>query len=295
MTTIENYRLKTIDALFGVNSFSNAWEVWGTLLHQRSSNFQDAYKILQIGCELSEIFTTTSLPGREQSTVAAAGASWEGLVCWYLNAVLSGTNAVAMRQSKALVPIAVNDALTVNYSNIQTNTESDILVIVFPDEFDFQSINSGDVQKFSELVRLRLSEIEVHVVQCKTNWNDNAQVPMLWDMVYKAQGFKSSNLSIGRNGVNVSDLKNFTYSFVTVPSQKEDRIPKANSTAVNRVKNLSGGNYWGNPTKSGVARGLHEFFKNNISNEYSGPVDHSIASAIARQIGWFAHSKCRTS
>ena len=25
---------------------------------------------------------------------------------------------------------------------------------------------------------------EIGVIQCKTNWNDNAQIPMLWDMIY---------------------------------------------------------------------------------------------------------------
>ncbi|MCH1941641.1 hypothetical protein [Holdemania massiliensis] len=38
-------------------------------------------------------------------------------------------------------------------------------------------------------------EIEKQIIQCKTNWNDNAQVPMFWDAVYAADRF--------RNGITV--------------------------------------------------------------------------------------------
>lgn len=281
----------SFNALFKMKSFNSAWEFWLPEILNATDNFKDPYKILQLGNHLSSIFISTSKPGRGQGIVSAAGASWEGLTCWYLNLVLSGTNALAIKQSKLLVPEAVNEALTVNYSNIQTNTESDIIVIVFPDDFDFDSILARDTAGFSMIARKRISEIEAHVVQCKTNWNDNAQIPMLWDMVYKADGFKSSNLTIGKNGISMSDLKDFSYSFVTVPSQKEERIPKAGSIAVNRVKNLSGGNYWGRPSQSGVARGLHEYFKHNLANVFDGPVDHSIAAAIKQNIGWFSHKE----
>ncbi|MCV6576299.1 MAG: hypothetical protein OIF58_11240 [Cohaesibacter sp.] len=287
MSTIEAYRRIANQQLFAMKSFEKAWAIWLPQLHKLTDDFQDPLKVLKLGSELSSVFTSTA-SGRGQGDVSSAGASWEALVCWYLNVVLSGTNAVAIKQSRKWVPECVNDALTVNYSNTQTNTESDLVVLVFPDAFDFTSIVDRDVESFSNSVRSILTDIEVHVVQCKTNWNDNAQIPMLWDMVYKADGFKASNLTIGRAGVSIGDLRNFSYSFVTVPSQKESKRPKANSLSVKRVYNLSGGNYWGMETQSGVARALHEFFKNNLRSVFTGPVDHSIKRAIDGKIGWFA-------
>ena len=61
-------------------------------------------------------------------------------------------------------------------------------------------------------------KFEIGIIQCKTNWNDNAQVPMLWDMIYSAGGFRGRNITIGRNGYNIQNAQSFTYSFVTVPS-----------------------------------------------------------------------------
>ena len=37
------------------------------------------------------------------------------------------------------------------------------------------------------LCEKHFTSLEIHIIQCKTNWNDNAQIPMLWDMVYSAQ------------------------------------------------------------------------------------------------------------
>lgn len=45
------------------------------------------------------------------------------------------------------------------------------------------------------LVDRDANSIDINVIQCKTNWNDNAQIPMLWDMVYNAQSFKNKNTS----------------------------------------------------------------------------------------------------
>ena len=42
-------------------------------------------------------------------------------------------------------------------------------------------------------------------LQCKTNWNDNAQVPMLWDIIYSSNE-KLNNISVGINGVSPHSL-----------------------------------------------------------------------------------------
>lgn len=80
-----------------------------------------------------------------------------------------------------------------------------------------------------------------YIIQCKTNWNDNAQVPMFGDLVYSATYFKSG-VSVGNNGYLIMDVNWFTYSFVTVPRVKLEKI-KENSVCVLRVRYLSEGNY----------------------------------------------------
>ena len=45
--------------------------------------------------------------------------------------------------------------------------------------------------------------------------------------------------------------------------------------AVLRVKNLSGGNYWGHPTVNGIAKCINELAMNYFSDEFqSGLINH---------------------
>lgn len=133
------------------------------------------------------------------------------------------------------------------------------------------------------LVSRDFDEIEIHIIQCKTNWNDNAQIPMLWDAVYSANTFRNG-ISIGSDGYSIHDSKRFTYSFVTVPSnqlQKNGRqLYKNTSTAVLRVINLSGGNYWGLPSSSGVASSVKELVERNLKNGHSSGILSTIRAAL---------------
>jgi hypothetical protein len=122
--------------------------------------------------------------------------------------------------------------------------------------------------------------LEIGVIQCKTNWNDNAQIPMLWDMIYSANGFSGRNITIGREGFNIHAASNFTYSFVTVPSNKKANY-NSNSVAVKRVTNLSGGNYWGKPTEQHVARSLKEIFTNNFQEGYKDNIRADIRNNLS--------------
>ncbi len=108
------------------------------------------------------------------------------------------------------------------------------------------------------------SDLEINIIQCKTNWNDNAQIPMLWDMVYSARRF-ATNITVGRNGYSIQNVKYFSYSFVTVPSNRLDSY-KPNATSVKRVENLTGGNYWGLPTLHNVAASIKEMLLKNLNN-----------------------------
>ncbi len=127
-----------------------------------------------------------------------------------------------------MIPDPISNAITVNYGTFISNTESDLIAITFPDkpEYSVDKENividdeDGEIVKIkhrgkvnynlreviSALVARDFSEIEIHVIQCKTNWNDNAQIPMLWDMIYSADNFKT-NITIGREGYSISNAR----------------------------------------------------------------------------------------
>lgn len=44
-----------------------------------------------------------------------------------------------------------------------------------------------------------VGNLEAHIIQCKTNWNDNAQIPMLWNMVYATKDFKENKIYRSKN------------------------------------------------------------------------------------------------
>ncbi|QIQ87956.1 hypothetical protein [Erythrobacter sp.] len=283
MKDIESYRDKVFTDLFASKTAKAAWPIWEPALLSKSANFSDPKKVLSIGSDLATIFKSTGTAGRGQGTLSAAGHAWETLVCWYLNVVLSGSRAIAIKQKKALVPECVSDSATISYGVDQTNTESDLIVIVFPDGFSFPG---GGIADLSNAMENQLSKFELGIIQCKTNWNDNAQIPMLWDMVYRAKGFQGHNVTIGRNHHTIGDYRRFTYAFVTVPSQSGGYSPQ--DMSVKRVRNLSGGNYWGHPTQNGVAFSLSEIFARNFGSAFNQPIPQQLAAAISTKTGWFS-------
>ena len=70
---------------------------------------------------------------------------------------------------------------------------------------------------------------------------------------------------------------------MTVPTNTEkdgkDNF-KPTSTAVVRVQSMTGGNYWGNPSISGVADSIAEYFGRNFSHVFEGGVQRHIAKNI---------------
>jgi len=187
---------------------------------------------------------------------------------------LIGSNVVVIKSKQDLLPRFVTDAIAVKYNNFKSNTEADLIYIAFPEIVDWPEKEPKELfSKYFDRVlstAFSMKDIAVGVIQTKTNWNDNAQVPMLWDMVYSAKGF-GRNVTVGTKGRSIESFASFTYSFVTVPSQKNiDKNYKVTSTAVNRVRNISGGNYWGLPTKDGVADSLNEFIGRNLIDYVPG-------------------------
>ncbi|EYE87910.1 hypothetical protein Q428_10825 [Fervidicella metallireducens AeB] len=285
-TIIEYLREQSVNNLFAAGGFCNNWNTWQSVI-QNLAPSKTARQILNLGDNLSNIFSSTRSAGRTQSDVSGGGASWEALVCWYLNLCLIGRRTVVIKHSKKLIPNPVSDAITVNYANFVSNTESDLIAITFPhkDEYiiDKDLINIFDadgnnvapktgtrynlIQVLDALTHRDFSNIEIHIIQCKTNWNDNAQIPMLWDMIYSANNFRN-NITVGRNGYSIHNILRFTYSFVTVPTVDITKI-KATSTCVKRVSNISGGNYWGRPTRSNIASSVKEMLARNLASGHT--------------------------
>ena len=282
-TIPDQLRKLAIENVFSTQTFQTCWQTWKPEINRLlGSNYTDN-EILNLGDSLSDIFRSTGGAGRGQGELSAGGTAWESLVCWYINLCTVGSRVVAVKKM-SIVPKAIQDAITVNYGNFACNTESDITVIIFPNLYEYDTdvnqlniINNTGNQivpfkrnKFNLelahfLAERDFNQYEIGIIQCKTNWNDNGQIPMLWDMIYSAGGFRGRNITLGRNGYNIQNSQSFTYSFVTVPSN-QNTVYNPNGVAVKRVTNLSGGNYWGKPSVQNVAKSLKEIFTNNYQS-----------------------------
>lgn len=282
-TIVEALREEGVGQLFKMPTFATNFPVWCSVISRLAPAPHQAQRIFDLGDHLREIFNSTAT-NRTNAAVAQAGAAWEGLVSWYLNLCLIGHRTVILKNQ---VPRAVRLAMTATYNNVHSNSESDLVAVVFPDRpaytGDKDSIqvtdsNGTPVPLRTRFGRYRLEEVRnalcerdftelgVHVIQCKTSWADNAQIPMLWDMIYHAQAARRSPVRVGISGYSPSRLADFTYSFVTVPTQKDLTAFKPTSMAAKRVGSLSGGNYWGLPSRQGVALSVKEMLGRSLSN-----------------------------
>ena len=296
-TIPDQLRKLALENVFSTPTFRACWQIWEPEIKRILGTNYTENDIINLGDQLSDIFRSTGGNGRGQGELSSSGIAWESLVCWYINVCSVGSRIVAMRKM-SIVPKAIQDAITVNYGNFACNTESDITIIVFPNLPDYNTdiaqlnvLNHLGVQipiikrnKFNFEITNFLAErdfnlFEIGIIQCKTNWNDNAQIPMLWDMIYSAGGFRGRNITIGRNGFNIQNAQSFTYSFVTVPSN-QNATYSPNGVAVKRVTNLSGGNYWGKPSVQNVAKSLKEIFTNNFQSGSRTGLRTDIRSAI---------------
>ena len=272
LVLIEKLRELSISKIFSVKTFQNAFSYWKEDILQilgKDVNAVSEDKILLLGQNLRDIFMSTSSKKRGQGDLSGGGAAWECLCTWYLNLLLANTRGIVFKFSKPIFPEAIRDSITIKYNNFENTSETDLLGFVFPENQNFINticgFNNEAIEKFNEFVLEDYNKFEVCILQCKTNWNDNAQIPMLWDIVYSSKGFKSKNIQIGKNGYTLDDIRNFTYAFVTQPSQKDLRKFKTDSMPVLRVNNLSGGNYWGHKSVNGVALSIKEIFSQNFS------------------------------
>ena len=287
---VEYLRQCSIEKLFKTDGFANSWPVWKAEINKYAPVPTES-QILALGDRLRDIFRTTSIPDRSQAGLSSGGSNWEGLVCWYLNLCSIGRRTVVIKHIKELIPEPVADAILVNYGSFPSSTEADLIAITFPDKQSYcidkslititdvngnqvpvkkspRARNYNLIPVLNALVHHDFGEIEIHIIQCKTNWNDNAQIPMLWDMIYST-GNVGRNIRIGNNGYVLSDAKSHSYSFVTVPTVRLSNF-KTSSLSVKRVSGLTGGNYWGLESKDGVASSVKEMLNRNLRSGHNG-------------------------
>lgn len=277
---LHDYKKQYLNQLSQVGSFANGWSAFRYQIEAVVGRNPSGQQIFNLGDQLRDIFRGNAFPGRAQSQLSAAGACWEALIVWYLNLVFWGTSVSVARTTRTAVPVRLREALTVTILNNQTNTESDVLLFNTPDEAGF---TGSTTEELNNHLSPRLHEVELVNLQCKTNWNDNAQIPMLWDIIYNSQR-RPSSVGVGIHGVSPESFARFRYAFATVPSQNSSFTPR--SMPALRVQGLSGGNYWGRPTQAGVARSISELPGFTFSGVFAGGVanhiDHQLQAGNLR-------------
>lgn len=264
---LNQFKLLTLEELKSINSFTSSWNIWK---EEIVDIFTENNSILEIGKNLHKVFFSTRTRGRSQSTLSGAGNAFEALVAWYLNMVFWNTNVVVVKKKQNIVPQCIKNALSITISNRTTNSESDLILYKVP--LDDLTLNYSQINDINTSIvnSLRGNENKTNlgIIQCKTNWNDNSQIPMLWDLVYNSS-VNLPNVSVGRNGFNTSSFTKFSYSFMTVPTNPIQQY-SPNSVKVDRVANLTGGNYWSYPSQNGIAKNINEYFLRNFSEVFEG-------------------------
>lgn len=209
---------------------------------------------------------------QRNTMVGTVGDGWQSLISYYLNLGYLGSHAIALTRS--FVPKTVKDILSVSYTDGSVNADIDIALISNPQIS--REASSGnfatDVKRFDEIIKNSLSETSLIVIQSKTNWNENAQIPMLWDLLYSQvrEGSPSTNYRIGADYATLQDLSYFGYSFMTVPTNDRAVKIEPNRVEARRVRHLSMGAYWGMKSKQGVIKSIKCFF----ADAHSKCADH---------------------
>lgn len=287
MNIIEETRKRVIRSL---PISEHVRQTWKSVYEPLIGNDPSTADILNLGKHLKELFESTKGEGgRGQSEVSQAGALWESLITWYINLCCAGSRVVAFK-GLANVPQIIRDSVSVTYGTLPCTAEPDIVVLIFPDRPVYTDAEklayfNNKRGKFDDTVlntevKNDFSLMEVGIIQCKTNWNENAQIPMLWDIIYKTPIGRLQGIKVGTPPYSIVYIP-FTYAFVTVPTNRIESF-KPTSVSVARVKNLSGGNYWGLESAPGVALSLDYIFQANYPNGFlRGNINNTLKEAIA--------------
>ena len=279
MSQLDDFRYSCLKAVADLDARTKPWPGYRKELQKILGKSPTAQDVFNVGAKLKQVFKSEART-RSQSDLSRGGGSWEILITWYLNLVFWDTNVVVMRPSKKLLPTVVADAMAVKVKGVTTSKETDVIVIEVPEN---NSSIDLDTKAIDQIIRSNPQGTSVGVVQCKTNWNDNAQIPMLWNIVYAAQNLQVQNVVVGSKGFSPSSFGKFSYAFMTVPTNTEKNGKdnfNSSSTAVVRVQGMTGGNYWGNPSKEAVADSISEYFGRNFNDVFDGGVQKHISTKL---------------
>ncbi len=264
---LDVFRLQVLRRDTATNSFNSSFEYWLPTLEQTLTDDPTAEGVWQVGERLRDAFRSRPA-GRSQSDLSVSGTAFEGLLSWYLNLMLWGTNIVAARNNQKSVPESIRHSTTVMMGTTKSNTETDLVLFSVPTASESSCEPLTGVERVDQLLSRNIKQASVVVLQAKTNWRDNAQIPMLWDWIYDVKEFQHKNIAIGVNGFSPRSFSRFAYAFATMPTAPtgiEDGKPSA--LHVKRVQQLSGHNYWCARSKPGVALCINELPGMNFGAE----------------------------
>lgn len=298
MSLIEKYRAKVVKDIMNMPNMASSWPHFKEHFRRSIRNplSPNPTEIFLLGDELSAAFRSNPIhssdagqttQAQEQADASAGGSVWEGLVVWYLNLCLAGTRSVAVKKRSHL-PVFLRETLKVTISGGISLTEPDVIVMTIDDSVVNQPLEDRKcpISKLQEIFRVILDtnqvfkqRIKIINIQCKTNWNDSIQTPMLWNLLYaSARALSSSSssssavlpllgantITFGENGNYIKDLGGYGYGFVTVPTNERGvSAYTSESTPVVRARSFTAGHYWGKPSKPNVCKSLKEFFNGN--------------------------------
>ena len=281
---IEQLRNDAVSKLFTGKSVQEAWKKWHPVITDLIGSTPQANKIFDLGDHLRHVMFSAHEKidkptlSQTQAMKSRSGVLWESLLTWYCNLCLIGTRSVVIKKSKSLVPSQFLDAITADYGTQQEDSEADVLTLTFPDGMDLTSF-----QTLEKLVDEHFKDFELGVISCKTPWNDFTVIPQHWNMVYNLaiNNPDALEMKIGINDWDVTVLKKFFYAFATLPSQKPEII-KSTSLPVVRLKKLSGGNFWGLPSKKDIAKSTKEIFKKNFSSSIGDGIESNLKKELPK-------------
>jgi len=264
---LDEFRLETLGRSADIGSVEASWPHWRLDLARAVGPRPTAATVWSLGEVLRNAFMSVPKAGRSQAEVSRSGYAFQFLVSWYLNLMLWGTEVVVVVCNDDTLPSSLQDTVAVRMGTTMSKSETDLMAFSVPGGSDWRQGPLGTVSQVDARLRNRFKDVSAVVLQTKTNWADNAQVPMLWDLIYDVERFASKNVEVGVGGFTPRSLKKFRYAFATVPTGSAPEKRKASGVNVKRVQQLSGHNFWCAKTVPDVALCINEFPGVNFQDE----------------------------
>jgi hypothetical protein len=223
--------------------------------------------VLRLGEHLSAIFRSgASTPKGGPS----ASTAWEMLGVMYMNMVLHGTQFICATNVSANIPESIRRSMDLVVQGGRTNGGGGVVTFSVPESTRWD--RTSHLKAMEQSIGNDPEQVQVAVVEFRTRFSDNAQIPMLWDWLYtliKPEDIIEQGYRVGSRGLSPMSFGNFSYSFVTVPTNTTAPVTADALPAV-RLSTLSGGAYWGKPTLDGVAMSCAEFFTTSLKDPFRG-------------------------